>query len=80
MGKHLLTVHGHKIYCHDDRAWRGVKYLAYEMEDEACKELFDQAESGQQVDFEDDEHRKFSLVDGENGAFTVVTNEQRGWI
>jgi hypothetical protein len=80
MGKHLLTVHGHKVYCEDDRAFHGVKYLAYEIEEDACKELFQQAETGQQVDFEDDDHRKFSLVDGENGAFNVVTHEHHGWI
>lgn len=81
MGKHLLTVHNHKIYCEDDRAFHGVKHLAYEIDEEACRELFKQAEEHNEVDFEDDDHRQFALVDGENGAFTVVTRERHhGWI
>lgn len=79
MGKHLLTIHGHKVRCDDELAWHGVKYLAYELEEEACRELFEQAESQREVTFKDDEHREFSLVDGENGDFTVVMHEQRGW-
>ncbi len=80
MGKHLLTVHGHKVYAEDDRAFHGVKHLAYEMDEAACRELFSQVENQQQVDFEDDDHRRFALVDGENGSFTVVTHDKpSGW-
>lgn len=80
MGKHLLTVHGHKLTCADDRAYHGIKHLAYGMEKEAVKELYEQVERGEPVDFDDDEHRGFTLIDGENGAFTVVARDkQDGW-
>lgn len=81
MGKHLLTVHSHKVHCEDDRAYHGVEFLAYKLSEEECVALFRQAEKGQQVDFEDDHHRKFALIDGENEAFTVVATEvSHGWI
>lgn len=75
----MLTVHGHRIYCEDDRAFHGVKYIAYEMEESAARELFKQAQNDREVDFEDDEHRKFTLVDGENLSYTVVTRDRPSW-
>lgn len=80
MGNHLLTVHGHRITCDDDRAFHGVKHLAYELSEDEALELFKQAESEKEVEFEDKDHRKFTLVDGENGAFVVVaSNVSHGW-
>ena len=80
MGKHLLTIHDHKVYCEDDRSYHGVKYLAYKLSDDDCRAMFEQAESQREVAFTDDEDRKFTLVDGENGSFTVVaTNVSHGW-
>ncbi len=80
MGKHLLTVHGHHVTCDDDRAFYGVKHLAYKMSEDEALELFQQVEAQKEVEFEDDEHRKFTLVDGENGSFVVVaTNVSHGW-
>lgn len=81
MGKHLLTIHDHKVYCDDDRAYYGVKYLAYKLPEDQVRQMFQQVEAEREVAFEDDESRKFTLVDGENGAFTVVaTNVSHGWI
>ncbi len=81
MGQHLLTIHGHKVYCDDDPSFHGVKHLAYELPADGTRGLFAQAEAGREVDFEDKNHRKFTLVDGENGSFTVVThNKPSGWI
>lgn len=80
MGDHLLTIHGHRVTCDDDRAFHGVKFLAYKMGEEDVLNLFQQAETQKEVEFEDDEHRKFTLADGENGAFVVVaTNVSHGW-
>lgn len=80
MGNHLLTVHGHRITCDDDRAYHGVKHLAYTLSEDEVLELFKQAESEKEVEFEDKDHRKFTLVDGENGAFVVVaSNVSHGW-
>lgn len=80
MGNHLLTVHGHRITCDDDRAFHGVKHLAYKLGADEVSALFSQVESEKEVDFEDEDHRKFKLVDGENGAFVVVaTNVSHGW-
>lgn len=80
MGNHLLTIHGHKVRCDDDRSYYGVKHLAYKLDRDEVLDLFKQCESDKQVDFEDEDHRKFSLVDGENGDFVVVaTNVDRGW-
>lgn len=80
MGKHLLTIHGHKVRCDDDRSYFGVKHLAYTLERDEVLDLFKQTEATKQVDFEDEDNRKFSLVDGENGEFVVVaTNVDRGW-
>lgn len=81
MGNHSVTIHGHRVTCDDDRAYHGVKHLAYKLEREEVLALFKQTEAQKEVDFEDEDHRKFSLVDGENGAFVVVaTNVNRGWI
>ncbi len=80
MGDHLLTVHGHRVTCNDDRAWHGVRHLAYEMGEDEVLELFKQVETQKEVEFEDKDHRKFTLADGENGAFVVVaTNVSHGW-
>jgi len=80
MGKHLLTVHDHKIYCEDDRSYHGVKHLAYKMPEDEVRAMFQQVEGQREVPFEDEEGRKFMLVDGENGSFTVVaTNVSHGW-
>lgn len=80
MGNHLLTVHGHRVTCADDRAFFGVKHLAYTMSQDEALALFQQVESDKEVAFEDEDHRKFSLVDGENGAFVVVaTGVSHGW-
>jgi hypothetical protein len=78
MGKHLLTIHGYKVYCDDDRAWHGVKHLAYEIGEEEAREMFHRVEQSREEDFEDDDHRHFTLVDGENNSFTVVTHDQPG--
>lgn len=80
MGNHLLTIHGHRVTCDDDRAFHGVKYLAYTMSEEEVLNLFQQVETAKEVAFEDDEHRKFAITDGENGAFVVVATEvSHGW-
>lgn len=80
MSKHQLTIHGHKVRCEDDRAYYGVKHLAYKLDRDDALEMFRQTEAAKQVDFEDEDHRKFSLVDGENGDFVVVaTNVNHGW-
>lgn len=80
MGNHLLTVHGHRITCADDRAFHGVKYLAYTLSEDDVLALFKQVESEKEVAFEDEDHRKFTLVDGENGAFVVVASStSHGW-
>ncbi len=81
MGSHLLTIHGHRISCDDDRAYYGIKHLAYKLSENEVLELFKQVEAEKEVAFEDEDHRKFTLVDGENGAFVVVaTNVSHGWI
>lgn len=80
MGNHLLTIHGHRVSCDDDRAFHGVKHLAYTLSQDEVLELFKQVESEKEVGFEDTDHRKFKIVDGENGAFVVVaTNVSHGW-
>ncbi|MEK7537421.1 MAG: hypothetical protein AAB619_00405 [Patescibacteria group bacterium] len=80
MGNHLLTVHGHRVTCDDERSFFGVKHLAYKLSQDEALELFKQVEAQKEVAFEDEDHRKFSLVDGENGAFVVVaTNVSHGW-
>lgn len=80
MGHHLLTIHGHRVSCDDDRAFYGVKHLAYTLSEDEAKDLFQAAESAKEVEFEDKDHRKFTLVDGENGSFVVVaTNVSHGW-
>jgi len=81
MGNHTLTIHGHKVYCDDEMDYHGVKHLAYEIDEEACLDLFKQARENHEVDFEDDHDRQFSLVEGENLSFTVVSRERHhGWI
>lgn len=80
MGKHLLTIHGHRVTGDDDMSYHGIKHLAYELGADEVQELFQQVESAKEVAFEDNDHRKFKLVDGENGAFVVVaTNVSHGW-
>lgn len=81
MGNHQLTIHGHRVTCDDDRAFWGVKHLAYKLNAEEATTLFKQTETEKEVEFEDEQHRKFTLVDGENGAFVVVaTHVEHGWI
>lgn len=80
MGKHLLTIHGHKVYGDDDRSYYGIKHLAYTLSEEETTALFAEAEQNKEVDFQDKDSRHFSLVDGENSSFTVVaTNVSHGW-
>ena len=80
MGNHMITIHGHKVYCEDDRAYHGVEHLAYHLKEDESRELFQQAEASHEVDFEDAHNRKFTLVDGENESFTVVTHDKpSGW-
>lgn len=80
MGNHLLTIHGHRVTCDDDRAFYGVKHLAYKMSEEDVRALFQQVEAQKEVRFEDADHRQFTLADGEDGAFVVVaTNVSHGW-
>lgn len=80
MGHHLLTIHGHRVTGEDDRSYYGMKHLAYVLSEEEVRELFTQAEQQKEVDFQDRDGRKFTLVDGENGAFVVVaTNVSHGW-
>jgi len=80
MGEHLLTIHGHRVTCDDDMAYHGVKHLAYEMSEDEVLGLFEQVETDKEVAFEDKDHRKFKIIDGENGAFVVVaTNVSHGW-
>ena len=80
MGTHVLTIHGHRVTCDDDRAFYGVKHLAYKLSEDEVMALFQQVETQKEAEFEDEEHRKFTLVDGENGAFVVVaTNVNHGW-
>lgn len=81
MGKHLLTIHGHRVTCEDDRAFHGVKYLAYDMSEEDVLALFAQVEQQKEVDFQDKDSRKFTITDGENGSFVVVaTNVSSSWL
>ena len=80
MGEHLLTIHGHKVRGEDDRANHGIQFLAYKQDEDTTRAMLEQAEHEHEVDFEDDKGRKFSLVDGENGEFTVVAKEaEHGW-
>ncbi|MBI2985119.1 MAG: hypothetical protein HYY50_05885 [Candidatus Kerfeldbacteria bacterium] len=80
MGKHLLEILGHKVYCSSDREYYGLKHLKYELEDEEARQLFAQCEQQREVDFEDQDHRRFTLVDGEDGSFTVVSHDKpSGW-
>lgn len=80
MGKHLITIHGHKVYAEDDRGNYGLKHLAYKLSEDESRALFEQTENAREVPFEDSDGRKFMLVDGENGSFTVVaTNVSHGW-
>lgn len=80
MGKHLLTILDHKVYGDDDRAYYGMKYLAYTLSHDQASEMFSQAEAQREVEFSDEAGRKFTLVDGENGSFTVVaTSVSHGW-
>jgi hypothetical protein len=80
MAKHSITISGYKVFCDSDREYEGLKYLKYTLSEADALALLKQVESQREVPFEDDEHRKFSLIDGENGTFTVVRNEQRsGW-
>ncbi len=80
MGSHMLTIHGHKVYCDSDHEYHGLKYLMYDLDEDSVKELFAQVEHDREVPFEDKEHRKFALVDGENGSFTVVSHgHASGW-
>lgn len=80
MGSHALTIHGHKVTCADDRANHGLQHLAYHLSEDEARDLFEQCESQKEVAFEDKDHRKFMLVDGENGSFVVVaTNVSHGW-
>lgn len=80
MGNHLLTIHGHKVRCDDDRSYFGLKHLAYKLASDEVLGMFQQVEAAKEMDFEDEEHRKFKLVDGENGEFVVVaTNVSHGW-
>jgi len=74
MGKHLLTINGHRVSCDDDRAFHGVKYLAYDLSSDESEAMFKQVETETEVEFEDKDHRKFTLVDGENGSFVVVSH------
>jgi len=81
MGNHQLTIHGHRVTCDDDRAFFGVKHLAYKLGADEAAAIFKQTETEKEVEFEDEQHRKFTLVDGENGAFVVVaTHFEHGWI
>ena len=81
MGEHQVTIHGHRVTCDDDRAYYGVRHLAYQLSEDEVKELFEQAEAKKEVEFEDNDHRKFTLVDGENGSFVVVASQiSHGWI
>ena len=81
MGNHQLTIHGHRVTCDDDRSFWGVKHLAYKLSAEEVAAMFKQTEAEKEVQFEDEQHRKFTLVDGENGAFVVVaTHVEHGWI
>lgn len=80
MGKHMVEISGYKVYCDSDREYYGLKYLKYELADADALALLKQAESQREVAFEDDKQRKFSLIDGENGTFTVTRNEKSsGW-
>lgn len=81
MGQHMLTIHGYKVYCEDDLSFWGVRYLAYKMGEEDVVAMFHQVQDQRELDFEDDQHRKFTLVKGENDSFTVVThNKPSGWL
>ncbi len=80
MGRHLQTIHGHKITAPDDASNYGLKHLAYKLSEEEAKALFAQAENGGDVQFTDEEQRQFRLIDGENGGFEVVRiHENHGW-
>lgn len=76
MGKHMVDIHGYKVYCDSDREYYGLKHLKYDLDDDASRELLKEAENQREAHFEDTEHRKFTLIDGENGTFTVVRNDQ----
>jgi hypothetical protein len=81
MGHHLLTIHGHRVTCDDDRAFHGVRHIAYHLTEDEARAMFTECESKKEVEFEDADHRKFTLVDGENGSFVVVaSHESHGWI
>ncbi len=81
MGKHMVNIHGHKVFCEDDRAKHGLDHLAYHLKEDESHALFQQAEASREVDFQDVHGRKFTLVDGENGTFSVVTHDRpSGWV
>lgn len=80
MGKHMVNISGYKVYCDSDREYYGLKHLKYELGESEAVELLRQAEQEREVSFEDGDHRKFTLIDGENGTFTVTRNDQSsGW-
>lgn len=80
MGKHMVEISGYKIYCDSDRDYYGLKHLKYTLEESEALELLHQAESQREIEFEDEEHRHFALIDGENGTYTVVRNDKpSGW-
>lgn len=79
MGKHQLTIHDHHVYGDDERSYYGIKHLAYELTEDESQELFKQAEAEREVDFEDKDHRKFTLVYNHDNAYIVVAEHQTGW-
>ena len=81
MSTHQITIHGYKVSCDDDMANWGLKHLAYFLPEDECRALFKQAEDQHEVEFEDNQHRQFTLIKGENYSFVVVaTHVRHGWI
>lgn len=79
MGKHQQTIHGHHVFCDDERSYYGLKYLDYELSEDESRELFKQAQSEREVDFEDKDHRKFTLIYTHDNTYIVVAEHDTGW-
>lgn len=78
---HEMHIHGHKVIGEDDYAKHGMEYLSSSLSGEEAESLFSAAKEQGEVEFQDSHKRDFTLVEGANMSFTVVSRkpEKRGW-